>query len=333
MRVVALGRTKLLYDSIKYLHSKGIEIILIGTCQEAPEYSVKAEDFKKLANDIGAEFFSDAQLNKLDILKQVKRLKPDIAISVNWLNIITNEFINIFPNGILNCHAGDLPRYRGNAVANWAIINMEKEIVLTIHKMNEELDSGDIILQRKMQVNNGTKIGDVLTFFEKNAHEMFYESIVGLMNGKIVSKPQDKDPCKALRCYPRIPADSFLDWNQNSEYLDRIVRASSEPFSGAYTYFNGNKLVILKSHVEKYLVSSLNIPGQVLWKRKSTGEVGVGTGDGVLVLEKIKTENGEETIPTEIIKSLRARLGMMVEDEIYLLMKKVRELEKLLRQE
>lgn len=331
MRVIALGRTRLLYNSIKFLHEHGIEIVLIGTCNEAPEYKIKASDFKQLADNLKTEFFCDAHINTKERIEQIKSLKPDVAISVNWLGLISQEIINCFPNGILNCHAGDLPRYRGNATSNWAIINGENEIVLTIHKMEFDLDTGDIVFQKRFYINESMKIGELYRLFEKSVPEMFYKSVIGLNDKSIIQKPQKKNPSEALRCYPRIPSDSYLNWSKSAEYLNRIVRASSEPFLGAYTYFNGEKIVILSSHVELFEIPSMYIPGQVLWKRKNTGEVGVATGSGILVIERIMHGNGNECNATDIIKSLRSRLGVMIEDEIYMLMKKVKNLEELIK--
>jgi methionyl-tRNA formyltransferase len=331
MRVVALGRTKLLYDSIKYLYNKGIEVVLIATSKHSPEYSVTEEDFENLAENIGAEFINDIKINSIDNINRISKLKPDIGISVNWQGLISDEVIDIFPHGLLNCHAGDLPRYRGNAVANWAILNGEKEITVTIHKMDKGLDTGDIVLQKRIPVYSDTKIGDAMISFESMVPMMFYDSVIGLCSGEIVPIMQDTDPNNALRCYPRIPSDSFIDWNQDAENINNLIRASSEPYSGAYTYLNRKKLYILRSHVEKFEVPSLYIPGQVLWKKNGTGEVGIAAKKDILVIEKVKVEDDEVILPTEVIESLRTRLGMMVQDEIQLLWNKIDEIEKILK--
>lgn len=328
MRVAALGRTKLLYDSIKHLYNKGMKIVLIATSKSSPEYSVTEKDFENLAKSIGAEFFNDVHINNSDKINMIKKLNPDIGISINWQGIINEEIIKIFPYGLLNCHAGDLPKYRGNAVANWAIINGEKEITVTIHKMDKGLDTGDVVLKKGIPINDNTKIADIVESLENIVPIMFYDSVIGLNSGKIVPIQQDKDLKKALRCYPRIPSDSFIDWNESAEYINKLVRASSEPYSGAYTYFNKKKLYILRSHIEKFQVPSVYIPGQVVWKKNDKGEVGIATKKDILVIEKVKIGDGEAILPTEVIKSLRTRLGMMLQDEIYLLWSRVNELEK-----
>ena len=326
MKVVALGRTRMLYDSIIFLHNKGIEIPLIITSKAQSEYDITEGDFEKLAESIGTEFINNVKINEAETVEKLKKINADMAISVNWQNIISEEVIQCFPNGILNCHIGDLPKYRGNAVINWAIINGEEEVVITIHKMDKGLDTGDIVLKEKVRIN-GLNIGKVMKICNSKIPQMFYKSVHGLLSGKIIPAKQESEIGKSLRCYPRIPLDSFIDWNNTAEKINTLIRASSEPFIGAYTYFNTKKLYILRSHVEKNIQPSLFVPGQVLWRRTQTGEVGIATGKDVLVIEKVKYDNLENILPTEVIISLRSRLGMYVEEEIYLLLQKVKKLE------
>jgi len=332
LKIVALGRTKLLYDSINLLYRKGFNIGLIATSKAAPEYEVDEYDFRKLAKEVGAEFINDSNINSLENIEKIKKIKPDIAISVNWQSILEKKIIDCFPNGILNCHVGDLPKYRGNAVINWALINGENRVTITIHKMDENLDSGDIVLKKNININKKTKVLEILSECNKVVPQMFYESIDGLLNERLEVISQSKNLRDVLRCYPRKPMDSFIDWKNTAEYIDRLIRASSEPFIGAYTYLNNQRIYILKAHVEKLLEPSLYIPGQVLWKKDDTGEVAIGTGKDILVIEKIKEENGQLVLPTQCIKSLRTRLGIQAEDEIYLLWQKIRKLEKIIEE-
>lgn len=331
MKVVALGRSQLLYDSIRHLYNQGIEIVMIGTSKQSPEYSVGENDFENLSKDIHAKFINDIHINNNDNINLIKELNAEIAISVNWQGLISEDVINLFPHGILNCHFGDLPRYRGNAVANWALLNDESEVVVTIHKMDKELDSGDIVLQERVKISSNTTIGEIYSECEKIVPKMFYHSVIGLVNNKLTPIKQDKNPQNALRCYPRKPTDSFIDWSQSSEQIHKLIRASSEPFSGAYTYLDNLRMYILRAHVEEFEVPSLYIPGQVVWKKDNTGEVGIATKDGVLVIERIRIDNEPITVPTEKIKSLRTRLGMIIDNEIYLMKKKINQLEELIK--
>ncbi|WP_127579932.1 methionyl-tRNA formyltransferase [Paenibacillus koleovorans] len=332
MKIAALGRTNMLYESILKVHEAGHEVVLIGTCKEAPEYDKTAEDFKELAERLGAVFFYDTQINSPRIVELMSNSRAEIAISVNWLTIIGKDAISAFPFGILNAHGGDLPRYRGNACANWALIEYEKRVTMTIHQMEAgELDSGPIVTQEHLPINEQTTIGNIYTFFENIVPELFVKSINGLSNGAIAPKPQPKEPQLALRCYPRIPSDSLLDWQSDAKRLVRIINASSEPFNGAYTYLNSQKLIVWEATFSEFEYPSLYVPGQVVRIQKD-GTVDVASGDGVVVLKTVQLESAPKQPAASVIKSMRTRLGMHVEEEIYFLHSKIRELEAFIQQ-
>jgi len=334
MRIAALGRTDILLNAINILNENGHDIVLIGTCNEAPEYQVGVEDFEQLATSLGAVFFNDAAINKPSNIKLLKEVHADIAVSVNWLTLIGKEVIGAFPLGILNAHCGDLPRYRGNATPNWAIINGEKEIGITIHLMDPDfLDGGPIVLKEYMPVADNTSIGDIYEYIDRRIPDIFLEAVEGLNNGTVVPVPQPEESEKALRCYPRIPSDSLIDWNMPAIYLDRLVRASSKPFNGAYTYWNGQKLTVHQAKATTYSCPSIASTGQVLWRSPATGEVAVATGDGVLVLGKIMLEGQEQSMQaSKILTSNRIRLGTVVEDEIYRFNKRLENMEAIIKE-
>ena len=327
MKVAAIGRTEMLYDSILEVKRHGHEIVLIITCQESPEYKRQANDFKLLAESFGVDFIQTENINSPEVISVIKRNAPDIAISVNWRTIIGQEVLDCFQYGIINAHAGDLPRYRGNAVPNWAIISGEKEIVLTLHLMVLDLDAGPILLQRKIFISNNTHIGDVYEFIRENFPVMFAEAVDGLEKETITPQQQPTDPSCVLRCYIRTPKDSEIDWKQLGIQLDRLVRAVSEPFAGAYTHIGTEKLIIWRAHYEPSPSPFLGVPGQVAEKRPATGEVLVVTGEGFLVLEEIETQDEGRKKATEVIKTTRTRLGMDIIGEIVKLTEKVRKLE------
>ena len=332
MKVVALGRTEMLYDSVLEVKRYGHEIVLVITSQESPEYKRRANDFKFLAESLGVDFIQTENINSPEVISVIKKNTPDIAISVNWRTIIGQEVLDCFLYGIINAHAGDLPLYRGNAVPNWAIISGEKEIVLTLHLMVLDLDAGPIVLQRKMPISINTRIGDVYEFMRKNFPVMFAEAVSELEKGTITPLRQPTDLSLALRCYPRTPKDGEIDWKQQGIQLDRLVRATSEPFAGAYTYIGTEKLIIWRAHYESSLYPFLGTPGQIAERRTTTGEVVVVTGEGFLVLEEVETKSKGRKKAIEIIKTIRTRMGMDITGEITNLKEKIRELKKMLEE-
>ena len=324
MKIAALGRTEYLYKSILELKKRGFEVVLIITCQEAPEYKKGVEDFRSLAKKIGADFLNTEKINNQKVKQLIKKDQPQIAISVNWRTLVSEEIIKSFPLGIINAHCGALPRYRGNAVPNWAIIRGEKEIVVTLHLMQKELDAGPILLKKKMFLTDQTYIGDIYKFIFDNLPDMFNQAIKGLAGGKIKPQKQSKNPKLSLRCYPRVPKDSEINWQKSAIEISRLVRASAEPLFGAYTFLDGRKLKIWRAYPEKSNFPYLGIHGQVAERRKKEGEVAIITGNGFLVIEKAEIENQGKKEATDIIKSNRDRLGFDIMTAIEKLEQKIK---------
>lgn len=310
MRIAALGRTRMLWNTIHSLASAGHQISLIATCKSAPEYTIKEDDFKLLAAKLGAQFLMTQNLNRPEIIAELRRVQAEVAVSVNWVNIIGAEACGCFPLGILNAHAGDLPRYRGNAPVAWAILQGEDRVGITIHQMDpQELDAGPIILKDYFPLTDSTYIGEVFEYLERRIPELFTEAAAGLAQNRFKLQPQPSNPSLVLRCYPRRPEDGLIRCEESANVLARLVRASAEPFAGAFTFFQGKPLIVWRARAKTWPSPSLAIPGQVVWRDQQNGEVGIATGNGILVLEETETSEHGRCRPATIIKSLRDRLG------------------------
>ena len=307
MRIAALGRTRLLYNSILACVDAGHEVVLIGTCPAAPDYKTKEEDFGRLAQDLGCPFFCDARVNQPRYAELAAASGAQAAVSVNWLTVIGEPMLGLFPHGIINAHAGDLPRFRGNACPNWAILLGEERVVLTLHRMTVGLDSGPILLQRAFPLTARTYIGDVYRFLHEAVPQMFVAALAGLERGTIEPRPQPEDPALSLRCFPRTPEDAEIDWRGSAEEIARLVRASSEPFAGAFTHLNGERLTVWRARAGQLPYPWAGVPGQVAEIDSTSGEAAVLTGGGVLFLEEVETPSTGRGRPAGLIRSTRLR--------------------------
>lgn len=310
MNIAIIGRSEILYNTAELLIENGHNIKLVITAKEAPEYKKTSEDFKRLANKINAHFLFSPKINDKEIIDFIKKIKNiDIGISTNYINIISQEFINLFPYGILNSHGGDLPRYRGNACRAWAIINGEKRIGLCIHKMvGGELDSGDIIARDYMNIDINTKIGDIYKWDLKRVPELFLEAISKLEKDKnYILEKQSKNPEDILRCYPRIPKDGKIDWNKSNIEILRLINASSEPYSGAFCEYENQKLIIWDASLYEDNENYCAVPGHIAHIDKVSGSIIVITGKGKLKINEIEYL-GFRGLPSFVIKSIRKRL-------------------------
>lgn len=327
MRVAILGRTQMLYRTIEVLLRDGHNIVLIGTCKAAKEYSKTEEDFREYATTLGIPFFCDANINKNTLVELIKSVKADIGISMNWLTVIGREVIELFPYGILNAHPGDLPQYRGNACPNWAIINGEKELCISIHYMlADQLDAGAIVLKKRYSIDNTMNITKFYKIMEEDIPQLFLEAIREIDMHTLKVIPQGSDLQLASRCYPRVLTDSFIDWNMNCDKIIKLINASCFPFAGAYTFYGEKKLYIMECEMKEFQMKCYVIPGQVIKIDKIANCVEVAASDGIIVLKNLYI-NGEKYEATQILKSTRIRLNYCIEEEIYLLKARINELE------
>lgn len=308
MRIAIIGRSQLLYETADLLVKSGYIIPLIVTAKEAPEYTKKSTDFEALAKSIGAHYIYTPKINLTQHLQEVKALGHiDLAVSINYTGVISQEVIDLFPLGILNAHAGDLPRYRGNAPLAWAIINKEFQVGLCIHKMiGGELDSGNILAKEYYELNINTKVGDLFRWIEKRIPSLMLKAIRLLKeNSSYLGKVQPTDPKKALRCYPRLPEDGKINWAETAENILRLINASSEPFMGAFCHFEQEIMIIWRAELVDDKEIYCGVPGQVTQVNKDN--IVVITGQGKLKISDVTYKDIRST-PFTFIKSTRKRL-------------------------
>lgn len=302
--LIAIGRSRYLYEGVKHLVNCGYTFKAIITAEAYEEYDIKSEDFKELAVKIGASFFVPKTLDIDYITKVIKSDKIRVAISANWKFTLPKSFLDLFEGGILNFHLGNLPDYKGNATVNWTIINGEKFINANVHKMDPILDSGDIIAREAIPITSETYIEDIIYEATRMA-PLLYEIAVGKMLRD--SKTFEvKGTSSGLRCYPRLPEDSQIDWKQTREEILRLIRASSHPYQGAYTFLNGQKVIIWKARIVKAGSNYFAVPGHVVDIKDHDGSILVACRNGPLEVQQVG-HNDQSVSPASLTNSIRSR--------------------------
>jgi len=310
MRVAILGGTRALLGGAQAVNAAGIPIPLVATIKGRDHHGVTAEDFMGFALAAGADFYAGTNIVKGDGVAILKAARCDVALSINWPTMIGPEACGAFPLGILNVHLGDLPRYRGNATPNWAIINGEDHVGLCVHRMAPDgIDSGPVLLRTRLPLTGETYIGDVYDWFERQVPELLVEAVRALQDGSAHFEEQSSDPADWLRCYPRKPEDAAIEWSESAESIHRLIRASSRPFDGAFTALeDGRRLSIWRAERVKHRGPFLAVPGQVLYREQ--GDPVIACGDDALRLTDVSMagDQDNEDARGDIGASLRNRL-------------------------
>jgi methionyl-tRNA formyltransferase len=293
MRVAVLGRTHFLLDSAELIARQGHSISLVGTAAAAPEYRVREADFESFANRHGAPFYDAPDVNDAFFVDALAASGADVAISVNWPTLIRRPACTTPRFGILNAHAGDLPRYRGNACPNWAILNDERHVGLCVHAMDPDaLDAGPIYARDWLDLSPDVYIGDVYAWLDRSIPALFSRAVENLARPGFEPEAQSAASARPLRSYPRRPEDGLIDWKRDADSILRLVRASSRPFAGAFSYLEGKeRIVIWRARLAKMDHDVVAVPGQILG-RSDKGLPLIACQSGVIEVEESQSASG-----------------------------------------
>lgn len=301
----------------------GHEVSAVCVAKTNPEHGTSADDLEAFAISNEIPFLRADDAIEGELSRLAESSGADVCASINWPSLIEKEFIGLFRHGILNAHFGDLPRFRGNAVVNWAIILGEPECAFTIHAMTPgELDSGPILAKEKMAIDESTTIGNLLAAADKAVPRLFHQVLDGLEQQTLKPIPQENTGLAPMRCYPRLPRDGKIDWSGSAKSIHALVRGQSGPYPGAYTYFRDGddelkKLIVWETRLVNEQTDDVGQPGHVIFNDQDSGESWVFTGSGVIALVRVEIEPNGEFQPGTVWKSIRMRLGMDPENEIW----------------
>lgn len=179
--------------------------------------------------------------NKNDLIIKLQNKKSNILLSINYLFLLEKQIFSLFEYPI-NFHGSLLPKYRGRTPHVWAIINNETETGITAHFIEEGCDVGDIVYQERIKIENHYTGADLLNIFQNIYPKIIFKILENISEGKIIRIPQDN---KESTYFPkRVPEDGLLNWNWQKERIYNWIRALSNPYPGAYTYYNNERLII-----------------------------------------------------------------------------------------
>ncbi len=284
MRFALAGRTELLLDSANALLLHGHELTAVFTAPAMPHYLAGETEFEELAQSVNVPFRSDGLIGAEE-LDTVVSSGTEVLVSINWPRRLDGTVLGLFPFGGLNAHAGDLPRYRGNACLNWAILNGEPEVAIVIHRMlSQKIDEGPILVRHRREVSATEDIGDLYEWLRCEVPTMYVEALSLLADASLSYLAPGEGP--PLRCYPRTPEDSRISWDRSALDIARLVRASSRPFDGAFAMLGECRLTIWKAAiVPSHRWSAIcAMPGQVVYG--PGGALGVACGTGILEIRE-----------------------------------------------
>ncbi|MFQ6103922.1 MAG: methionyl-tRNA formyltransferase [Candidatus Glassbacteria bacterium] len=270
-----------------------------------PSSSASQKEHRESMAEVAGECGLDVRLiEDVGMMRElIEQSACDLMVSVGFLKIIPADILRVPRLGAINIHGGLLPKYRGRAPISWALLNGEKTIGITVHYMSEEVDSGDIILQHRINVSVQDTAATLYEKMKRLSPGVLLEAMRMFRHGPPVGVPQDET--LATKYGKLTPDVCEISWDEPAEKVHDRVRALVRPYPGAYTYYGDKKYFVWKSMpVSTELTDYL--PGQVL--EKSRRGVVVGTGEGAIFIEEVQEEGGDPSSPVwEVGKFLKNR--------------------------
>lgn len=236
----------------------------------------------------------------------LRQIKPDIAFAIGWRYLINKAAYSLPPKGTLIVHDSLLPKYRGFAPMNWAIINGESKTGVTLFHIADGVDCGPIVKQLSTDISLQDTAKTVDEKIIKLYDRIIVESLAALESGDAKSTPQDES--QASYTCKRTPEDGEINWNNAAIQIYNLIRGLTHPFPGAYTYLRGKKIYIWQAELPEQEVNYVgNIPGRILGKRE--GKIEVLTGKGVLRLSRLQYDDEAEQDVSDIAVSVKDTFG------------------------
>ncbi len=295
MKVIFMGTPDFASESLKNLYEAGHEILAVVTNPDRPKgrgMKVIASPVKQYAIEKNLKIYQPEKVRKnQEFIDEIKSLNPDVICVVAYGKILPKEILEIPHLGCINVHASLLPKYRGSAPIQWAVLNGEKETGVTTMYMDIGMDTGDMILKEKVQIGEDETTGELWDRLSKIGGKLLVETLKQIEEGTAPREKQSEDFTMAPMLDKKM---AKIDWeNQTASQIKNLVRGLN-PIMGAYTFFKDKKIKFWKVDVAKNIGLTENMEklanGVVVLSDSKDG-LYIKTKNGILKVLEIQGEN------------------------------------------
>lgn len=308
-RVLFMGSKQLGLRVLKEMYSLAPgNLIGAATIDDTDDTRTKYDEFRQFAEAQGLELrVADNRKHSEQI---VQKLKPDLCFVVGWYWLIGEATLSAVPCGFIGIHNSLLPKFRGGSPLIWSIIKGEREVGFSLFSFTPGMDDGKIWAQGSVSLEDHDYISSVLEKLESKALEVLQRNYLQILNGS--ATPVDQNEEFATYCAQRFPRDGNIDWGKPAQEVYNFIRAQSDPYPGAFTFFQGQEMKIWRARPFEKPYSGT--PGQVA--RITSDEVYVICGDDrALALEEVEID-GRRGKAADFIKSFKERLSNTVAESM-----------------
>lgn len=303
-----MGTDEFAIPSLLTLFKSKHELIGIITQPDRPSgrgRKLRASPVKKLTDKLSIPLYQPKRVSNSNFVEKIHKLEPELIIVVAYGQLLKKNVLCCPSVACVNVHPSLLPKYRGAAPIQRAIINGEKQTGITIMLMDEGEDTGDIITQKTVEIEHEDSSISLKDKLSKIAAEMLLE-VVDQASKKedLRHTPQVHDEATYA---PKITRkDGKIDWSESAESIYNLVRGTL-PWPGAYTYYNGKMVKIISCEIAESDLEE-DEPGTITVKSKK--EIEVATGDGKLIINGLQPANKRKMRARDFINGYRLKTGV-----------------------
>jgi len=301
MKIVFLGTPDFAVPVLKAIHGSKHEILAVVTQPDRPfgrKAIITPCAVKTCALNLGLKVLSYEKIRNEGV-EDLKALCPDIMVTCAFGQILSQEILDIAKHGVINVHASLLPKYRGSAPIQYSVINGDRETGVTIMQTGLGVDTGDILLQSKLEILPDETAGELFYRLSILGSKIIVEALDKIEKGEINPIPQDERLATHVKMLKK--EDGLIDFTKPALDIKNLVRGLN-PWPIAYTKYEGKTLKIYNVSI----IETLGNAGEVI---SVDGGITVATGRGSIVINELQLEGGKKMSAKEFLLGRKIPVG------------------------
>ncbi|MBI5382092.1 MAG: formyltransferase [Opitutae bacterium] len=285
-RILFFGYSEVGYQCLDLLLTRGDNVVALITHEDNPNEKIWFKTPAVAARERGLPVFTPDNINTPEWRERIAALQPDLILSVYYRHMIGTKILALPRLGAFNLHGSLLPKYRGRAPINWAVLHGEPRIGMTLHRMVKAPDAGAIVDQDGVDLDPRDTAEQAFRKVLPCARRVLERQIDALLAGTAPETPQDD--AQATYFGGRKPEDGRINWAQTSRQIFNLIRAVTDPYPGAFTDVGAARLMVWWAEPDSPVtVGRRGAPGEIL----SLAPLLIATGDGALELTRTEWRN------------------------------------------
>lgn len=302
MKILFMGTPEFAVATLDSLYKAGYDIVGVVTVPDKPVgrgLKLGASPVKIYAETHNLRLFQPEKLRNPEFISEIEALEPDVAVVVAFRML--PEIVWRLPKlGTLNLHASLLPDYRGAAPINWAVANGEKFSGITTFFIDKEIDTGNLLLQEKVEIPEEWNAGNLHDALMEKGAELVLKTVQQIQTGNLVPQPQNA--ALARHIAPKIQKeDCRINWAKSAEEIHNFVRGMS-PFPGAFTTINGKIIKIFQTEIQRETETIL--PAGKIQISLKKDKIWVATHSGGLIIKDLQLEGKKRMKAGDLLRGL-----------------------------